>query len=75
MRLFIHLSRVARVMNRRLEDRIRELCAKVVSMPDTPEWNKTLQQLTAALQEHARRMRKLVAELPMRTDRRSAGEV
>jgi hypothetical protein len=75
MRLFIHFSGVARVMNRRLEDRIRELCAKVVSMPDTPEWNKTLQQLTAALQEHARRMRKLVAELPMRTDRRSAGEV
>ncbi len=74
MRLFTHFSGVARVMNRRLEDRIRELCAKVVRMPDTPEWNKTLQQLTAALQEHARRMRKLVAELPMRTDRRSAGE-
>jgi len=75
MRLFTHFSGVARVMNRRLEDRIRELCAKVVSMPDTPEWTKTIQQLKAALQEHACRMRELVAEFPMRTERRSASEV
>jgi hypothetical protein len=59
-------------MNRRLEDRIRELCAKVVSTPITPEWNKSLQQLTAALREHTRRMRNLITEFPMRPERRSA---
>jgi hypothetical protein len=59
-------------MNRRLEDRIRELCAKVVTTPGAPEWNKILQQLTAALHEHTNRMRKLIAEFPMRPERRSA---
>jgi hypothetical protein len=63
-------------MNRRLEDRIRNLCAEVVSAPDTSEWNsKVLQQLTAALHEHARRMRRLIADLPLRTERRAADQV
>jgi hypothetical protein len=59
-------------MKRRLEDRIRELCAEVVTTPEAPEWNEILQQLTAALHEHTRRMRKLIAELPVRTERRSS---
>jgi hypothetical protein len=59
-------------MKRRLEDRIRDLCAEVVNTQDSPEWNNILQNLAAALHEHARRMRKLLVELPVRTERRSA---
>jgi hypothetical protein len=58
-------------MNRRLEDRIRELCAKVVTTPETREWNKIFQQLTAAVSEHARRTRGLIVQFPLRTERRS----
>ena len=57
-------------MNRRLEDRIRELCAKVVVTPGTPEWNEILRELSEALHEHTRRMRKLITELPLRGERR-----
>jgi hypothetical protein len=62
-------------MKRRLEDRIREFCIQAVTMRDTPEWNNILQQLTAALHEHTRRMRTLIAELPIRTERRSVYQV
>ena len=61
-------------MNRRLEDRIRELCAKVLVNPSTPEWNEILRELSTALHEHTRRMRKLIAELPIRRERRSADQ-
>jgi hypothetical protein len=61
-------------MNRRLEDRIRELCAKVVHSPSTPEWNEILRELSTALHEHTRRMRKLIMELPIRRERRSADQ-
>jgi hypothetical protein len=61
-------------MNRRLEDRIRELCAKVMVNPSTPEWNEILRELSTALHEHTRRMRKLIAELPIRRERRSADQ-
>jgi hypothetical protein len=60
-------------MNRRLEDRIRQLCTQAAVTLGTPEWNEILHQLKAALHEHTRRMRKLIAELPNRFERRSAG--
>jgi hypothetical protein len=62
-------------MKRRLEDRIRELCAKAVATPETPEWNNILQQLANALHEHTRRMRKLITEVPIRVERRSVDQI
>lgn len=60
-------------MNRRLEDRIRQLCTQVAVTPGTLEWNESLHQLKTALHEHRQRMQKLIAELPSRSERRSAG--
>ena len=47
--------------SRRLEDRIRELCAKAVSAPDSADLNEVMQQLREALREHANRLRQLAA--------------
>jgi uncharacterized coiled-coil protein SlyX len=56
----------------RLEDRIKELCEKAASTPQSSELDDTLHQLKAALAEHTRRMRKLAAGFPVmvRPDRR-----
>jgi hypothetical protein len=43
---------------RRLEDRIRELCAKAVATPESRELTEVAQQLKSALHEHAQRARK-----------------
>jgi len=40
---------------RRLEDRIRELCARVVYENGT-EWQKTVHKLQLAIQEHSLRL-------------------
>jgi hypothetical protein len=40
---------------RRLEDRIRELCAKTL-YTSGPEWAATLRELQLAIQEHTLRM-------------------
>ncbi len=40
---------------RRLEDRIRELCARALFERD-PQWSTTIQQLQLAIQEHAMRV-------------------
>ena len=58
--------------SRRLEDRIRELCAKLVEDPEDPL--PLIRELRAALREHARRMetfarQKLVDRSPI-ADRR-----
>jgi hypothetical protein len=45
---------------RRLEDRIRELCAKVLQARDA-EVNSTLSELRSAMQEHTQRLRNLAA--------------
>lgn len=39
---------------RRLEDRIRELCARILYEKE-PEWSATLQKLQQAIEEHAMR--------------------
>ncbi|GEM_PF-6408931 len=40
-------------MSQRLDDRIKELCAKAVATPESPELEEILQQLQKALHEHA----------------------
>lgn len=40
---------------RRLEDRIRELCARLL-MEQEPNWSATARELQLALQEHVRRI-------------------
>jgi hypothetical protein len=47
-------------MLRRLEDRIRDLCAKAV-IAGEPELGGLLSELKAALHEHAERLRRLAA--------------
>jgi hypothetical protein len=47
-------------MLRRLEDRIRELCALAVAAED-PELEIVLAQLQAALREHTERLRRMAA--------------
>lgn len=49
------------VPNRRLEDRIRELCEKILAAPES-ELEPTLVALQIALHEHTERFRKLAAE-------------
>ena len=58
-------------MSRRLEDRIRKLCAQSVNVTDPAEINAILQRLTAALHEHVDRFRrKLAAGRPFPPERR-----
>lgn len=45
---------------RRLEDRIRQLCARLL-IEQEPEWDLTVKELQQALQEHTLRMRDLAA--------------
>ena len=47
-------------MLRRLEDRIRELCAKTL-IARGPELQATLAELTSALHEHNERLRQVAA--------------
>ena len=47
-------------MHRRLEDRIRELCAKALTAQE-PELDVILYALRSALREHAERLRRLAA--------------
>lgn len=58
------------LMSRRLEDRIRRLCAQAVSTADPDELNEILQQLKAALREHTGRLRKLATKRPIPPERR-----
>ncbi len=55
------LGRWKLVPSRRLEDRIRELCAKAVAAPDSADFNEVMQQLRECLREHANRLRQLAA--------------
>jgi hypothetical protein len=43
---------------RRLEDRIKELCARLL-MEQEPNWSTTARELQLAIQEHIRRINKL----------------
>ena len=58
-------------MFQRLEDRIKQLCAKALSTPESPELNEVLKQLQDALHEHTDRLRDMVASRRIRTERPS----
>lgn len=47
--------------SRRLDDRIRDLCAKVANS-NGDDYEPALSELKAALREHANRLRKMAAE-------------
>jgi hypothetical protein len=47
--------------SRRLDDRIRKLCAKIASSQDPDELNKTLPELKSAIHEAIERLRKRAA--------------
>jgi hypothetical protein len=59
-------------MLRRLEDRIRDLCANAVASQDSPEFHEVFEQLRAALHEHNERLRKSSTE-PQLLQRRRTG--
>jgi signal transduction histidine kinase len=48
------------VKTRRLDDRIRELCTRVIEADD-PNWDRTIRELQSALQEMMLRVRNLTA--------------
>jgi hypothetical protein len=52
------------LMLRRLDDRIRALCAKAVQSKDPAEIHNILCQLRAALREHTQRLRRLAVNSP-----------
>jgi hypothetical protein len=57
--------------SRRLEDRIRTLCAQAkATTTDAAELPEILEQLQAALHDHVDRMRKSAAGYPLPPDRR-----
>jgi hypothetical protein len=56
--------------SRRLEDRIRKLCADAVAAADFSELNTTLEKLSSTLREHTRRVRQLAAASPTLERRR-----
>jgi len=58
-------------MLRRLEDRIRELCAKAVKKQDPAELNKVLEELRAALREHTQRLRHSAVNPPLPPEKRA----
>ena|ERR1700692_2458598 len=61
-------------MPHRLENRIKELCAKALDLPDhSPQLNDVIKELQAVLHEHTIRLRKMAAErLTSASDRRSS---
>ena len=57
--------------SRRLEDRIRTLCAQAMATnTDSAQLPEVLEQLQAALHDHVDRMRKLAAGYPLPPERR-----
>ena len=56
--------------SRRLEDRIRNLCAKAMVTTDPTELSGILEQLRAALRDHVARLRRLAAGFRLPPERR-----
>jgi hypothetical protein len=56
----------------RLEDKIRDLCMKIVSDEDNSEVVVTAVQLRHALQEHLKRVRARMSVFPPPVERRTA---
>lgn len=59
-------------MRRRLEDKIRDLCEKLIRAEDkSEEFHAAAAELRASLSEHISRLRRQVADYPIARDRRS----
>jgi hypothetical protein len=56
--------------SRRLDDRIRQLCAQAVATTDADELIRILGQLTSALRAHTERVRQLAVIRPTPPERR-----
>ncbi|MCU1299073.1 MAG: hypothetical protein JWO91_3351 [Acidobacteriaceae bacterium] len=50
-------------MDQPLDDRIKELCAKAIALPDSPELNDVLKQLNCALSQHVSRLREMASDI------------
>jgi hypothetical protein len=61
-------------MPQRLDDRIKELCAKAITTPPSPQLDEILTELKSSLHEHTERMRKAAANYRARHERRSKDE-
>jgi hypothetical protein len=59
-------------MLRRLDDQIRELCARAVKSQDIGELAEILQDLRAALREHTQRLRHSVVNPPITPEKRAS---
>ncbi len=55
---------------RRLDDRIRELCAKAVASQDSAELPRVLAELRVAMREHTERLRHSAVNPPLLPERR-----
>jgi hypothetical protein len=59
-------------MERRLEDRIRLLCQRLIAAPqNTPEFELAATELRTALKNHFERMRGKLREYPIAKERRA----
>jgi hypothetical protein len=59
-------------VERRREDRIRELCEKLITCKsDGPEFQEIALELRASLAEHIERMRAKLTDYPVDNERRS----
>lgn len=60
---------------RKLEERIRKLCAELTHA-EADEWQSSLEQLRQALREHTEYLRKLAArDLPLKRQRPETGRL
>jgi hypothetical protein len=60
---------------RRLEDKIRELCAKATATSNSTELNEIFAQLKASLREHIQRFRRSASKYPYGRERRQLPSV
>jgi hypothetical protein len=58
-------------MQRRLEDRIRQLCATVIATEDGDSLKEALAELRAALHQHTQLFREKAARYPLAKERRT----
>ena len=61
-------------MDRRLEDRIRKLCDKVINAEDDREFQSLATELRESLSEQIGRLRAKLRDYPVTVERRSSEE-
>ena len=60
------------IVERRLEDRIRRLCARLIRTDDGNEFHTVATELRASLAEHIDRLRSKLLEYPLGIERRTS---